>query len=88
MTELNTYPQTDSDRTEIHWPPAPADVEVPTQGEAAASVNRDASVEFLAARLGAVPGLPVHEHAVAYSELHDALLEALNEEPPTTPGVA
>lgn len=28
-----------------------------------------------------VPGLPVSEHPAAYSGMHDALLEALNEEP-------
>ena len=28
-----------------------------------------------------VPGLPVSEHPAAYAGMHDALLEALNEEP-------
>jgi hypothetical protein len=28
-----------------------------------------------------IPGLPVSEHPAAYAGMHDALLEALNEEP-------
>lgn len=28
-----------------------------------------------------VPGLPVSDHPAAYADMHDALLEALNEEP-------
>ncbi|WP_427174248.1 hypothetical protein [Arthrobacter sp. 92] len=88
MTELNTYPETDSDRTEVRWPPVTEDLDGASQAGAAGALHRDASVGALVGRLGAVPGLPVAEHAVAYSDLHDALLDALNEVPPTTSGVA
>jgi hypothetical protein len=41
----------------------------------------DPAVRAILDRVREVPGLPVSEHADAYAGMHDALLEALNEEP-------
>jgi len=40
----------------------------------------DPGVDAVLAGLDQVPGLPVGEHAALYTELHDGLLAALNEE--------
>jgi hypothetical protein len=48
----------------------------------------DASVDAVLGRLNNLQGLPVEEHAEAYSALHDALLDALNEENPSAAGDA
>jgi hypothetical protein len=86
MTELNTYAETESDRAAVSWPAAPA----PT-GNADPNAESDAvkpSVAMLLDRLSEVPGLPVSLHADAYSDLHDALLEALNDDGPSVQGEA
>jgi hypothetical protein len=41
----------------------------------------DPAVHAILDRVREVPGLPVSEHPAAYADMHDALLEALNEEP-------
>jgi hypothetical protein len=41
----------------------------------------DPAVRAILDRVREVPGLPVSAHPVAYADMHDALLEALNEEP-------
>ncbi|WP_258006685.1 hypothetical protein [Arthrobacter sp. AFG20] len=41
----------------------------------------DTAVLAILDRVREVPGLPVSEHPAAYADMHDALLEALNEEP-------
>ena len=41
----------------------------------------DPAVLAILDRVREVPGLPVSEHPAAYADMHDALLEALNEEP-------
>ena len=41
----------------------------------------DTAVLAILDRVREVPGLPVSAHPVAYADMHDALLEALNEEP-------
>ena len=41
----------------------------------------DPAVLAILDRVREVPGLPVSAHPVAYADMHDALLEALNEEP-------
>jgi hypothetical protein len=41
----------------------------------------DTAVLAILGRVREVPGLPVSEHPAAYADMHDALLEALNEEP-------
>jgi hypothetical protein len=41
----------------------------------------DTAVLAILGRVREVPGLPVSEHPAAYADMHDALLEALNEDP-------
>ena len=41
----------------------------------------DPAVLAILERVRDVPGLPVSEHQAAYAGMHDALLEALNQEP-------
>jgi hypothetical protein len=48
----------------------------------------DTSVDAVLERLGNLQGLPVEQHAEAYSALHDALLDALNEDDPSAAGDA
>lgn len=58
--------------------------------EAGSGVNPvgDASVDALLGSLADIQGLPVDGHAEAYSALHDALLDALNEDNPAAAGDA
>jgi hypothetical protein len=75
MTELN--PETDP-ATEADPATAEAGVGWPLfQGGAA---TRDAAVDVLLERLGALPSTPVSEHGGIYGNLHDDLMEALNED--------
>jgi hypothetical protein len=41
----------------------------------------DPAVRTILEQVREVPGLPVSEHPAVYAGIHDALLEALNEEP-------
>lgn len=50
-------------------------------GGAADAGAADPAVLAILERVREVPGLPVSEHPAAYAGMHDALLEALNEEP-------
>jgi hypothetical protein len=45
------------------------------------AVAADPAVLAILDRVRDVPGLPVSEHQAAYTGMHDALLEALNQEP-------
>jgi hypothetical protein len=58
------------------WP----ELTVPGSRAAEADVA-DPAVLAILDRVREVPGLPVSEHPAAYADMHDALLEALNEEP-------
>ncbi|WP_427008148.1 hypothetical protein [Pseudarthrobacter sp. H2] len=75
MTELNAEadPATGADQgtpeARAGWPSF--------QGGAAAS---DAAVEVLLERLGALPSTPVSQHGDIYGNLHDDLMDALNED--------
>lgn len=75
MTELNAEADpaigTDPEppEAEAGWPSF--------QGGAAAS---DAAVEVLLERLGALPSTPVSQHGGIYGNLHDDLMDALNED--------
>jgi hypothetical protein len=74
MTELN----------ETHNPvAAQPTAEWPATNAAGAG---DPSVDAVLATLGGLPETPVADHEAIYSELHDALLETLNEEPPAANG--
>lgn len=88
MTELNTYPETESDRAEVRWPVAPVRAGNANPAGNADVVGGDSVVATLLDRLASVPGLPASEHAAAYSDLHDALLAALNEDDPSAAGEA
>jgi hypothetical protein len=57
------------------WP------EMPVPGGRADAGLADPAVLAILDRARQVPGLPVSEHPAAYADMHDALLEALNEEP-------
>ena len=86
MTELNNFPETDAGPAGVSWPAAPAEA-----GESAGlstGVLEDASVAAVLDRLAGIPALPVGGHADAYSALHDALLDALNEDDPSAVGDA
>ncbi|WLQ05493.1 hypothetical protein [Arthrobacter oryzae] len=48
----------------------------------------DASVDAVLARLDNLQALSVEQHAEAYATLHDALLDALNEDNPSAAGDA
>ncbi|WP_211882863.1 hypothetical protein [Pseudarthrobacter albicanus] len=75
MTELNPEmdPATGTDpempEAGVDWPPF--------KGGGPAS---DAGVEVLLERLGALPSTPVSQHGGIYGNLHDDLMEALNED--------
>ncbi|MDV8148630.1 hypothetical protein [Arthrobacter sp. B10-11] len=60
---------------------------LPEAGDGGSPVG-DASVDAVLARLDNLQALPVEQHAEAYSALHDALLDALNEDNPSAAGDA
>lgn len=70
MTELNHNSQTEAAQPTPDWP------------EATAAGIDDPSIAAIVTALDGVKALPVAEHEVAYGELHDALLLALNEDAP------
>ena len=86
MTELNNFPETDAERAGLSWPAAPAGAG--EQSGLSTGALEDASVAAVLDRLAGIPGLPVGGHADAYSALHEALLDALNEDDPSAVGDA
>lgn len=54
----------------------------PEAGRSVSPVG-DASVDAALNRLADIEGLPVAGHAEAYTALHDALLDALNDDEPS-----
>lgn len=58
------------------WPALAVSGSGPSNAAAA-----DPAVLAILGRVRDVPGLPVSEHQAAYAGMHDALLEALNQEP-------
>ncbi|MFP3462191.1 hypothetical protein R5O87_15195 [Arthrobacter globiformis] len=75
MPELNNDAP-DAAMSDAAWP----DLTVPGGGAADAGAA-DPAVLAILDRVREVPGLPVSEHPAAYAGMHDALLEALNQEP-------
>lgn len=80
MPELNNEapdgPVPDAAVSDTAWP------ELTLPGSRAADAGiADPAVLAILDRVREVPGLPVSEHPAAYAGMHDALLEALNEEP-------
>lgn len=69
MTELNEAHNPDAAQPTSEWP------------DRNAAGAGDPSVEAVLAALDGLPQIPVADHEPIYSELHDALLETLNEEP-------
>ena len=76
MTELND---------EEHGEPAQPSPAWPGAGTSAIS---DPEVAAIVAALDGVPERPVAEHETIYGELHDALLQALNNDAPAGAGEA
>jgi hypothetical protein len=76
MTELNDVHPPEAAQPTPEWP----DTAAPAVG--------DPSIAALMAPLDGVQVLPVSEHEAVYSDLHDALLHALNEDAPTGAGEA
>lgn len=74
MTELNETHNPVAAQPTPEWPDT-ADTEA-----------GDPSVDAVLAALADLPAAPVADHEAIYSELHDALLETLNEEPPAGNG--
>jgi hypothetical protein len=80
MPELNNEapdgPVPDAAVSDTAWP----DLSLPGSRADGAGIA-DPAVLAILDRASKVPGLPVSEHPAAYAGMHDALLEALNEEP-------
>ncbi|WP_131681858.1 hypothetical protein [Pseudarthrobacter sp. YALA5] len=74
MTELNHKNQPEAAQPAPEWP------------EASAEGIDDPSVAAIVTALDGVQSLPVAEHETVYGELHDALLQALNEDAPLAEG--
>ncbi|PTT70357.1 hypothetical protein [Arthrobacter sp. HMWF013] len=74
MTELNQKNEPEAAQPTPDWPAATAD-----------GID-DPSVAAIVTALDGVQALPVAEHETVYSELHDALLQALNEDAPLGEG--
>ncbi|WP_312182905.1 hypothetical protein [Arthrobacter sp.] len=76
MDESNENPDAEAPAgTETSRKGAP--VRVPGPG----TVTGDTGVDAVLSGLDRVPELPVSEHAALYTDLHDGLLAALNQEP-------
>lgn len=95
MTELNqnALPEAAPD---VAWPEPPLseaeEAAVPDSDPsgctASGSAASDSAVQAVLQRVRDVPGLPVSEHPAAYTDMHDALLEALNEDTSSGSGAA
>ena len=84
MTELNQNALA-GDAPDVAWPELPLseadDTEATVPDSApSGSAASDHTVQAVLRRVRDIPGLPVSEHPAAYADMHDALLEALNED--------
>ncbi|CAH0175406.1 hypothetical protein SRABI83_01294 [Arthrobacter sp. Bi83] len=85
MTELNPDSHVEA-ASLVSWPePPPADSGA--GGSEGISVV-DGTVHEILDQVREIPGLPVSEHPAAYTAMHDALLEALNDDTPSGAGAA
>jgi hypothetical protein len=75
MPELSND-ESDAAVSDTAWPELAVSGSGPADAAAA-----DPAVLAILERVRDVPGLPVSEHQAAYAGMHDALLEALNQEP-------
>jgi hypothetical protein len=74
MTELNEEHDPEAAQPTPEWPETrPEDI-------------GDPSVAAIVATLDGLKALPVAEHESVYGELHDALLESLNQDAPSGSG--
>lgn len=74
MTELNAGAPVEA-ANPMAWPELPVDG---FDGTGSAGNGEDGAVQAILERVREIPGLPVSEHPAAYTEMHDALLDALN----------
>ncbi|MEN8584324.1 hypothetical protein ABFP37_16630 [Burkholderia sp. RS01] len=81
MTELNQNDLSGA-APDVAWP------ELPLSGAEDSSAVSDGAVQEVLRRVRDVPGLQVSEHPDAYTDMHDALLEALNQDTSSVPGAA
>ncbi|XAS68919.1 hypothetical protein V3C33_06505 [Micrococcaceae bacterium Sec5.7] len=70
----------------VEWPESPGTNAAEADGRGV-WIN-DPGVAALLGRLDGLPGLPVADHNAVYTEVHDALLEALNEDTGSRTGEA
>ena len=89
MTELNQNDPSGA-APDVAWPELRLAVAEDCEATApdSGSAVSDNGVQAALRRVRDVPGLPVAEHPAAYSDMHDALLEALNEDTSSVPGAA
>ncbi|WP_426998902.1 hypothetical protein [Pseudarthrobacter sp. N5] len=76
MTELNEHMEPAAAQPEIGWPEVSPSDSGPRDGNETFTGDVGAVLD----RLDAVRLLPVAEHDAVYTDLHDSLLEALNED--------
>lgn len=80
MTELNQNDLPEA-APEVAWPELPLSGTEDSEATGSGSAASDGAVQAVLRRVRDLPGLPVSEHHAAYADMHDALLEALNEDP-------
>ncbi|MBT2555676.1 hypothetical protein [Arthrobacter sp. ISL-5] len=90
MTELNqnALPEAAPD---VAWPElllSEAEEAAVPDSDPSGSAASDSAVQAVLRRVRDVPGLPVSEHPAAYTDMHDAVLELLNEDTSSGSGAA
>ena len=90
MTELNERPEKATEPAELPGWPDLVPFGHPIEKGSTGTLGRggDPMVGGALRRLLDVPNLPVTEHGPAYEEIHDALLQALNEDPSARSGTS
>lgn len=84
MTDPNENPE--DGQPVVEWPESPGTNTAEADGRGIQI--SDPGMAALLGRLDEVPGLPVADHNSVYTEVHDALLEALNEDAASRTGDA